>query len=364
MNRALCHCSPAYGALMHALPRDASALKRMTEMQMFNQAAPWVDRVPHATERELDTWTIKAVNPQATGLGDLGDLAELDGLRKKLKKVAKKIAAPIKKVVKAQAKIVKKVVKAQVKVVKKAAKSKVIKKIAQNKIVKKIARPLAYAVGAATGTLAIVAKADQIRTAARKVRAKVNDQKAALKAQFAIAEEKLGIEPAQPVQEPAPFIEPVEQQAAPEPMVYNEPEEQAAPEPMQASFAPVQQSFAPIQQAAPRPQRQAPVQVARPTYQAPVQVQRQQAAPEPMVYDEPEPQYQAPQQSFAPSPFYPQNNPVTRLPTADEAEEQPRVVGLSAAGIMDNIKANPLPWVAGAAVAAYLVTNRKTSNAK
>ncbi len=145
-------------------------------------------------------------------------------------------------------------------------------------------------------------------------------------------------------------------------MVYNEPEEQAQAEPMQASFAPVQQSFAPIQQAAPRPQqRQAPVQVARPQRQAPVQ--RQQAAPEPMVYDEPEPQYQAPQQSFAPSPFYPQSNPVTRLPTADETD-QPRVVGISATGIMDNIKANPLPWIAGAAVAAYLVTNRKTSHAK
>ena len=187
---------------------------------------------------------------------------------------------------------------------------KIIKKAEKSKILKKIARPLAYAAAGFLGPAALsaVAKADKVRTAARKVRAKIKDQKAALKEQFAQAAENLGIEPAQSVQEPAPFIEPVEQQAAPEPMVYNEPEEQAQAEPMQASFAPVQQSF-------------------------------------------------------APSPFYPQSNPVTRLPTADETD-QPRVVGISATGIMDNIKANPLPWIAGAAVAAYLVTNRKTSHAK
>ena len=88
MNRTLCCCSPAYGAMMYALPRDASALKRMTEKQIVDQASPWVNRVPPQTEVKLHAWAAKAINPQATGLGDLGDLSELAGLGKKLKKAA------------------------------------------------------------------------------------------------------------------------------------------------------------------------------------------------------------------------------------------------------------------------------------
>ena len=279
MRRTLCHCSPAYGAIMHALPRDAVALKRMTEQQMINQAAPWVNRVPPQTELKLDTWTVQAVNPIAKGLGDLGDLAELEGLKKKLKKVAKKIAkAPIK------------LVKAQVKIVKKAAKSKVMKKIA---------RPLAYAVGAVTGTVGVVAKADQIRNAALKAKAKMKAQAA----EYGINSES-------------------EQSAAQPAAIYQE-QPSFAHEQAPAPQYQTQQSFAPVQ-----PQYTQP---AAPAYQAPA------------------PQYQT-QQTFAPAPVDPfaNFNNVQRLQPADsEQEEQPKIVGLSAAGIMQSIKANPIPWTVG-----------------
>lgn len=277
MRRTHCPCSPAYGAIMHALPRDASVLKQMTEQQMFAQASPWVNRVPPQTEVKLHAWIAKSINPKATGLGDLGDLSELEGIGKKLKKLAKKIVkAPVK------------LVKAQVKIVKKAAKSK---------IVRKLARPLAYAVGAATGTIGIVAKADKIRTAARKVKAKIKAQA-----------QEYGL--TADAEQPAP-----EQPAAQEP-VYQEQDQQ-------------QQSFAPEQPVAPQYSTQQSF--------APRQ---QQAAPV----------YQAPQQTFAPAqadPFANFNN-VQRLAPADgEQDEQPKIVGLSAAGIIENIKAHPIPWTLG-----------------
>lgn len=294
MNRTLCCCSPAYGAMMHALPRDASALKRMTEQQIFDQASPWVNRVPPQTEVALHAWAAKAISPTAKGLGDLGDLSELAGIGKKLKKVAKKIAkAPIK------------LVKAQVKIVKKAAKSS---------IVKKLARPLAYAVGAATGTIGVVAKADQIRTAARKAKAKMKTQAQ----EYGLTTEE----------QPAP-----EQPAAPEP-VYQDQAPTVQPQYTQSAPAPQyqapQQSFAPVQ-----PQNAPP---------AP----RQTFAPAPVQYEQP--QYQAPQQTFAPAavdPFANFNNVQRLAPADDEQEEKPKIVGLSTAGIMQSIKANPIPWTVG-----------------
>jgi hypothetical protein len=295
MNRQHCHCSPAYGAMMHALPRDASQLKGMSEQDIFTKAMPWVNRVPPVSEFEFDTWTVKAVNPNPKGLGDLGDLAELSGLKKKLKKVAKKLAAPIKKVV-----------KAQVKIVKKAAKSKIIKKIA---------RPLAYAVGAATGTVALVAKADKIRTAARKVRAKV---KSFLPTEQAQAEQ--------------PQPEPAQEQAT-----YNEPAQESYSEPSYQP-APLQNSFA-----APQTQVQA--------QQQSWQQAQQQYQPQNSFVESRQPQ----SSPFSLQPMY--SNPVQRL-SQEETEEQPQIVGLSAAGIMENIKANPLPWGAGLAVAVYLITRR------
>ena len=277
MKRTLCCCSPAYGAIMHALPRDASALKRMTEQQMVDQAKPWINRVPPQTEHQLDTWTVKAVNPQATGLGDLGDLAELSGLKKKLKKVAKKVGGAVKKVAKAHAKVL---------------------------FNKKLAVPFAAVLGTVTGTLPAMLKVKALREKiiAAKKAAKNGQSDAQIEAE-AEAEAQAQLRAEEQAQ--------AQQQAAP---VY-----QAPPAPVYQT----QQSFAPVQ-----PQYTQP---AAPAYQAPA------------------PQYQT-QQTFAPAPVDPfaNFNNVQRLQPADiEQEEQPKIVGLSAAGIMQSIKANPIPWTVG-----------------
>ena len=252
MKRTLCYCSPAYGAIMHALPRDASALERMTEKQMFDQVSPWVNRVPPQTELKLDTWTVQAVNPQAKGLGDLGDLAELAGMKKKLKKVAKKIA-----------------------------------------------KPLAFAGAAFLGPAAAsaLAKANKARTVARKlrdVRNNVRNQKKSAQTEQAAAQ-----------------IE-VEEQAQPQSAPMYEPQYET-----QQSFAPVQPQYAPM--------------------------------------------YQAPQQSFAETrrqepqtnPFIDRFNNVQRLAPAEQ-EDRPKIVGISTAGIMQSIKANPIPWTIGSLGVGFL----------
>lgn len=286
MRRTLCHCSPAYGAMMHALPRDASALKRMTEKQIVDQASPWVNRVPPQTEVKLHAWAAKAINPQATGLGDLGDLSELAGLGKKLKKAAKKITSGVKKVAKKVVAVHKKVGKALTS--------------------KKLAKPFAFVLGAATGTLPAIMKLnklrDQVRAAKKSAQAQTGMTDAQIEAE-AEAEAQAQLRAEEQAQ--------AQQQAAP---VY-----QAPPAPVYQT----QQTFAPVQ-----PQYTQP---AAPAYQAPA------------------PQYQT-QQTFAPAPVDPfaNFNNVQRLQPADsEQEEQPKIVGLSAAGIMQSIKANPIPWTVG-----------------
>lgn len=69
--------------------------------------------------------------------------------------------------------------------------------------------------------------------------------------------------------------------------------------------------------------------------------------------------YQPPQPSYVSAPQQAQFNPIQRLQPDDGQEDQPRVVGLSAAGIMDHIKANPIPWAIGAGLAVYVVTRPK-----
>jgi hypothetical protein len=302
MNRTLCYCSPAYGAMMHALPRDASALKRMTEKQMFDQASPWVNRVPPQTEHQLDTWTVKAVNPTATGLGDLGDLAELSGLKKKLKKVAKKVTSSVKKVAKKVVAVHKKVGKALTS--------------------KKLAKPFAFVLGAATGTLPAMMKLNTLRE-------KVRATKKAAQAQTGMTDAQIEAEAEAEAQ--AQLRAEEQAQAAP---AYQEPAPQyQAP---QQSFAPVQPQYTPPAAPAPAPQYQAPP--------AP----RQTFAPAPVQYEQP--QYQAPQQTFAPAavdPFANFNNVQRLAPADDEQEEKPKIVGLSTAGIMQSIKANPIPWTVG-----------------
>lgn len=256
MNRTPCPCSPAYGALMHALPRDAVALKRMTEQQMVDQAAPWVNRVPPQTEVKLHAWAAKAINPQATGLGDLGDLAELEGLGKKLKKVAKKVVAVHKKVGKALTS-------------------------------KKLAKPFAIAVGVATGTLPAVMKLNALRE-------KVRAAKKAAQAQTGQSDAQIEAE--------------VEAQAQAQLRAEDQAQTQQAAPVYQTQYA-AQQSFAPVQ-----------------------------------------PQYEQPQQTFAPAqadPFTSFNNVQRLAPADDEQAERPKIVGLSAAGIMESIKANPIPWTVG-----------------
>lgn len=231
-----CKC---YGAMMHALPRNKQKLKKMSDDQIIQKTLPFINRVPAKTEQDLDNWLVKVVNPYASTssqLADLGELAELDGFGKKLKKLAKKAIAPIKKLAVDPLK-------------------KVFKKLEDNKIVKKIARPLAYAVGAATGTMSVIQSLDQARSAAiaGKNADAINDQ------------------------------------------VY-----QAQQAEVTAAFAPP-----PVQQAAPLP-----------TYQ--------------------DAQY----------------GQVQRLAQEDE---KPKIVGLSANGIMDNIKQNPIPWAVGAGALLLLV---------
>lgn len=275
MKSTLCYCSPAYGAIMHALPRDASALKRMTEKQMIDQATPWVNRVPPQTEVKLHAWAAKAINPEAKGLGDLADLAELEGIGKKLKKAGKKIE--------------------------------------KNKLVKKLVKPLAFAGAAFLGPAAAsaLAKANKARTVARKlrdVRNNVRNQKKA--AQTEQADTQIEVE------------EQAQTQAAP---MY-EPQYTA-----QQSFAPVQPQYETQQSFAPTQQEAAPV-------------------------------YQAPQQSFATTrrqepqtnPFIDRFNNVQRLAPADDQEDRPKIVGISTAGIMQSIKANPIPWTVGGLGVVFL----------
>lgn len=161
MNEQFLDCL-CYGAMMHALPRNKTALKNLTDEQLKARFMPWMGKVPPQSEQKLNNWLASSINPnttQAHQLADLSELAELDGLGKKLKKLAKKVVAPIKKIA--------------VDPLKKA-----FKKLEDNKIVKKIARPLAYAVGAATGTISAVQQLDQARNAAiaAKNESKINDQ--------------------------------------------------------------------------------------------------------------------------------------------------------------------------------------------
>lgn len=254
MNEHLLTCQ-CYGAMMHALPRNKQKLKRMTESEIISKTLPFVNRVPPKNEQALDNWLAKTVNPNANTpnqLADLSELAELEGLGSKLKKLAKKIVAPIKKLAVDPLK-------------------KVFKKLEDSSTVKKIARPLAYAVGVATGTAGLVAAADKARNAAidAKNQEKINNQ------------------------------------------VY------------QAQQAQITEAFAPV-----------PTQ--EPIYQP-------QSAP---VYA---------QSLAAPQPQY---GGVQRL-TQDETE-QPKIVGISGAGIVENIKKNPIPWALGAgAVVLLLMRNNQ-----
>lgn len=239
MNEELLTCK-CYGSMMHALPRDKQKLKKMSDAQIIQKSRPFINRVPAKTEQDLDNWLVKAINPYAENsnqLADLSELAELEGLGKKLKKLAKKAIAPLKKT---------------------------FKKLEDSKIVKKIARPLAFAVGAVTGTVGLVAAADKARNAAiaAKNEGKINAQ----------------IHQAQQAE-------------------------------IAAAFAP-----SPVQQAAPLP-----------TYQ---------------------PQSLAPQAA--------QYGQVQRL-SQDNEQERPQIVGISANGIMDNIKQNPIPWAIGAGALLLLV---------
>ena len=231
---------------MHALPRNKQQLKKMSDQQIILKSRPFINRVPAKTEQDLDNWLVKSINPNANDsnqLADLSELAELEGLGKKLKKVAKKAVAPIKKLA--------------VDPLKKA-----FKKLEDSSTIKKIARPLAYAVGAATGTISAVQSLDQARSAAiaGKQADAINNQ------------------------------------------IYQAQQAEVA-----AAFAPP-----PVQQAAPLP-----------TYQ---------------------PQSLAPQTA--------QYGQVQRLAQEDE---QPKIVGLSTQGIMDNIKQNPIPWAVGAGALLLLV---------
>ena len=149
MNEQMLTCQ-CYGAMMHTLPRNKQKLKRMTESEIISKTLPFVNRVPPKNEQDLDNWLAKTVNPNANTpnqLADLSELAELEGLGKKLKKLAKKIVAPIKKLAVDPLK-------------------KVFKKLEDSSTVKKIARPLAYVAGAITGTAGLVAAADKARNAA------------------------------------------------------------------------------------------------------------------------------------------------------------------------------------------------------
>lgn len=269
MNEHLLTCQ-CYGAMMHALPRNKQKLKRMTESEIISKTLPFVNRVPPKNEQALDNWLAKTVNPNANTpnqLADLSELAELEGLGRKLKKLAKKIVAPIKKLAVDPLK-------------------KVFKKLEDSSTVKKIVRPLAYVAGVATGTVGLVAAADKARNAAiaAKREEKINNQ--VYQAQQAQITEAFA---------PVPTQEPI----------------------YQPQSAPVSQPNAPIYQ----PQS------------APVYAQSLAA---------PQPQYGG----------------VQRL-TQDETE-QPKIVGISGAGIMENIKKNPIPWALGAgAVVLLLMRNNQ-----
>lgn len=294
MNRQHCHCSPAYGAMMHALPRDASQLKGMSEQDIFTKAMPWVNRVPPVSEFEFDTWTVKAVNPNPKGLGDLGDLAELAGLRSRLRRVAKKITSGVKKVAKKAVAVHKKVIKAA--------------------FSKKLAVPFAVALGAATGTLPLVLKAKALRE-------KIIAAKKAAQAQTGQTDEQIEAE------------------------AEAEAQAQARAEEQQYQQAQAQQQEQARQQQQEQARQQAQAQ------QQSWQQAQQQYQPQNSFVEDRQPQ----SSPFSLQPMY--SNPVQRL-SQEETEEQPKIVGLSTAGIMENIKANPLPWGAGLAVAVYLITRR------
>lgn len=221
MNSNLCCLYPAYGAMVHALPNDAQHLNGLAEELIIQTVIPFFKAAPvkPVTERQFNGW----IN-QLNGLDGLDDL---DGLKKKLKKVAKKVVQAHKKVAKALTS-------------------------------KKLARPFAYAIGAATGTIGLVAKAEQM-----------------------------------PVFEQPTFEQP--------------------------SF---NQGFMPNSAPSFMPQSQ-------PQYTPSMSVQQ------PINYTQ----------------------PVQRLEQPDD-QEQGRIVGLNTQGIMDSIKANPLPWAVGAGVLVLLVTRR------
>lgn len=160
MNKPLTE-QQCYGAMMQALPCHAVILLAMPDLEILKRMSKVVGRVPPKNEKALDNWVAKSINQKVTNssqLADLGELAALEGIGRRLKKLAKKIVEPIKKVVEAN--------------------KKVFKKLEDSKIVKKIVRPLAYAVGVATGTVSYVAAADKARNAAiaAKREEKLNNQ--------------------------------------------------------------------------------------------------------------------------------------------------------------------------------------------
>lgn len=271
---AMCLC---HGAMMHALPRNKNTLKRMSNAQILSKIKPYIGKVPPKSEKSLDNWIASTVNPranQANQLSDLGELAELDGIGKKLKKLAKKIVEPIKKITVDPLK-------------------KVFKKLEDSSTVKKIARPLAYAIGAATGTAELVATADQTRNAAiaAKTQEKINKELAAEAEYIAQAQA--------------------------------------------ADRARTEEEYQAKKRAEARAKEQAQAQTQT----------KPQAAPSlhtnPTNYNALEPQQ-------------PQYGAVQRL-SQDEQQVTPQVIGLNTRGIIDSIKNNPLPWGIGAAALLFLV---------
>ncbi len=161
MNKQLTE-NQCYGAMMQALPCHAVILLAMPDVDILKRMSKFIGRVPPKSEKALENWVAKSINKKvndSSQLADLGELAALDGIGKKLKKLAKKAVEPIKKLAVDPLK-------------------KVFKKLEDSNTVKKIARPLAYAAGVVTGTVGIVAAADQARNAAvaAKQQSKINNQ--------------------------------------------------------------------------------------------------------------------------------------------------------------------------------------------
>ena len=155
MNDNLCCLYPAYGAMVKALPRNAAQLDGMAE-ELLVQAV-----IPFFKQPQTKPVTAQQFNQWFNNLNGLEGLDDLDGFKKKLKKLSKRVVSAHKKVGKALTS-------------------------------KKLIKPFAYAVGAATGTIGLVAKADQLRNQQRKARAQA-------KAAQADSQEPIYQEPVQPV---------------------------------------------------------------------------------------------------------------------------------------------------------------------